>query len=105
MPIKRRDINHSAVKNALRSMGCRVCDTADLGKGVPDLLISIPGIFMIWVEVKNGALAPSAQKLTEDEAKFHEIWKDDVIIMRSVEDAIEFVNMTRRLESAQKLKR
>jgi len=47
----------------------------------------------IWlIEIKNGMLSPSRQRLTDKEQEFHQLWKDHIKIINSVQKAIEFVN-------------
>ncbi len=93
---RRVDDNQREVVAALRKMGCLVHITSDLGSGFPDLVCSKncstgnKKIFLI--EVKNGKRSPCKQRLTPDEAKFHEIWKEHVVIINSVDQAIDFVN-------------
>ena len=69
----RIDANHAEVVEALRSAGCKVWSTADVGHGFPDLLVGYRGVLHL-LEVKNGSKPPSKRKLTEDEAKFHNEW-------------------------------
>lgn len=88
---KRIDGTQREVVQVLRKLGVNVHITSDLGKGFPDLVIGLKGrVFLI--EVKNGKLSPSKQKLTPDEKEFHYIWKDYVYIIKSVDEAIDFVN-------------
>ena len=89
----RTDDNHGAIVTALRKIGCSVLSLAPLGKGAPDLLVWIRGRYYL-LEVKDGAKAPSARKLTPDEEKFHATWGGDIAIVESIEDAIRTVGMT-----------
>ncbi len=89
------DENQKAITNALRGMGCKVFITSALGSGFPDLLLGISDKFDFLVEIKDGSKPPSAQKLTPAEEKFHADWGFCTIIIRSVEEAIEFVNKVR----------
>jgi len=68
----RVDANHAEIRSALRAEHWVVVDTAGVGSGFPDLLIARRGRVLL-VEVKDGAKVPSAQKLTEDEAQFHQL--------------------------------
>ena len=47
----RTDSNHLELVKAFRTLGCSVLSLAAVGKGVPDLLVSIKGITWL-VEVK-----------------------------------------------------
>lgn len=83
----RKDANHPEVVQAFRDLGCSVLDLARMGEGCPDLLVWIPSrVKMTLVEVKNGAKAPSARKLTPDQEKFFKAWHGPVVVVTSVED-------------------
>ncbi len=80
------DQNQDAIVSALRAAGASVQSMAQLGKGVPDLLIGHEG--ETWVmEVKNG---PSA-KLTEDQVEWLKNWKGAVHIVREPDDALRII--------------
>lgn len=66
----RTDANHAAVKNALRGIGCYVVDCSHVGAGFPDLVCAWRGKW-VFLEVKDGAKAPSARKLTPEQTIFH----------------------------------
>ncbi len=89
------DVNQPEIVKSLRKMGCLVWITSDLGKGAPDLVVGV-GKTLKMVEVKDGGKPLSARKLTPDEAIFHNLWKDHILILNSVEEAIEWVNMIRK---------
>lgn len=93
--IKRVDLNQAKIVKQFRSLGVKVLILSEVGKGCPDLLIAIPRAgkhgFMMLIEVKNGDLYPSAQKLTECEHRFHEEWGEFVMIVNSLEGAFDLV--------------
>ena len=68
------DQNQDAVVSALRAAGATVQSLAAVGKGVPDLLVGYKGTTLL-MEVKDGNKPPSAQRLTEDQLKWHGEWK------------------------------
>ena len=68
------DANQEAVVSALRAAGATVQSLAAVGKGVPDLLVGHKGKTLL-IEVKDGRKAPSAQRLTEDQLRWHGAWK------------------------------
>ena len=76
---------------AFRSLGCSVQSLAAIGKGCPDLLVSCRGAQHL-VEIKDGAKCASAQKLTADQVRWHQGWKGQVHIVRSVSDAVDLVD-------------
>jgi hypothetical protein len=83
----RHDGNHSAITDLLRRAGASVFDTASLGNGFPDIAVGYRGRTDL-VEIKVGN-----KKLTPDEIDFGIDWRGRrVLIMRSVEDAINFLN-------------
>ena len=68
------DSNQTAVVSALRAAGATVQSLAAVGFGVPDLLIGFRGQTLL-VEVKDGAKAPSARRLTPDQLEWHGKWQ------------------------------
>ena len=94
MTFKRRDKNHTEIIKVLRKFGALVFDTADIGKGFPDVVCSISDV-LYFIEIKDGSKPPSQQKLTPSEAEFHRQWAHHVVIINSIDSAIQFVNMVR----------
>ena len=89
MRAKRTDKNHVEIANAFRQLGCSVADTSSLGKGYPDLTVGLLGKNLL-VEVKNGTA-----KLNDRENAFHEAWKGQICVVRTIEEAHEIVKFTR----------
>ena len=85
----RTDANQSRIVSALRQCGVRVLILSQLGHGVPDLLCAPKHGPMLLLEIKDGTKPPSAQKLTPDEAEWHDLWHDRVRVVNSVEQALE----------------
>lgn len=85
----KRDRNHKEIESILLRCGMSVADTSALGKGFPDLVVAMNGQTFL-VEIKDGALPPSARKLTPDEQKFHDAWKGKIIIICDVDEAVCF---------------
>jgi hypothetical protein len=88
--VARVDDNHADVVAALRRAGCSVQSLAPLGRGVPDLLVGVAGQNRLF-EVKDGAKAPSRQRLTEDELEWHATWNGNVVTVTSAEEALRVV--------------
>ncbi len=86
----RTDANHSAIVEALRGIGASVVSLADLGGGIPDLLIGFRGVNLL-LEVKDGDKPISQRKLTRAEEKFFEEWRGRVFLAVDVEDAVNIV--------------
>ena len=92
----RTDSNHWAIVKAARKLGCLVHSTAAVGDGFPDIVICLPnrlGRRVVLCEIKNGALAASAQALTLEQVKFHALWP--VTIIRSVDDLLKLLHRTK----------
>ena len=79
------DANQAAMVKALRKMGASVQPLHTIGSGCPDILVGWRGENLL-IEIKDGTLSPSRQKLTPDEAEFHGTWRGHVSIARSVDD-------------------
>ena len=88
------DYNQAEIVDALRRMGCSVECLHSVGSGVPDLLVGMNGINLL-LEVKDGKKPPSARKLTMDQVIWHDEWRGQVQIVKSVDHAIRIVNYYR----------
>jgi Holliday junction resolvase len=86
----RKDSNHKEIIQALRDLGATVFDTAQLGSGFPDCVAGMKGKNVL-IEIKDGSLPPSKRKLTPDEQKFHDTWRGYVVVINSVDEAIELI--------------
>jgi Holliday junction resolvase len=86
----RVDENQKEIVQALRKVGASVLSLAALGKGVPDLLISI-GNKTLMVEIKDGRKPPSKRKLTADQEAFHASWSGEIAVVTSVDEALEII--------------
>lgn len=87
------DNNQKEIVKALRQMGCSVQDLSPVGSGCPDLLVGISGANVL-IEVKN---EETRGKLTADQNVWHDEWRGQVQIVKSVEHAIRIVNYYRGL--------
>lgn len=99
MTAKRTDSNQNEIVKVFRQLGCSVWITSDLGKGAPDCVVGMVSEsghpFNLLVEIKDGKKAPSQQRLTEAEQKFHDEWVGQIAIIRSVEQVIDLFNRYR----------
>jgi hypothetical protein len=84
------DDNQSKIVEGLRSIGATVQLLSGVGKGCPDLLV---GIFKrnYCFEIKNPDQPKSTQALTSEEAIWHNEWKGQIAIVRTVEEALEAI--------------
>lgn len=88
---RRTDANQRAIVAMMRKMGMSIAITSNLGNGFPDLVGGLYGINYL-IEVKS----TRKSTLTMHEAIFHDEWKGQICIIRSVDEAIEFVNKIRK---------
>lgn len=97
----KRDANEQEIIDALRKAGCSVQQLS--GVGVPDLLVGVSGSHLCYGKTDNDqsyfiddlnilmeVKAPKA-KLTEDQETWHNEWRGQVCIVRSVEDALRAI--------------
>jgi len=96
----RVDGPHGAIRDALRAVGCKVYDCSGVGGDFPDLLVRVPGypqsrLFatpcLLLLEVKDGTLSPSRRKLKPGQEQFRQDFAPFVIVVESVEDALNLV--------------
>ena len=73
------DDNQREIVTALRKVGCEVLSTAAIGYGCGDLLVLGPDKKLYMMEIKNGDLPKSAQKLTPHQIEFHKRWPVHVV--------------------------
>lgn len=92
------DTNQAAIVAALRAVGCTVQLLHAVGKGCPDLMVGRGGQTFL-IEVKDGALPPSARKLTPDQVAWHSLWRGrPVAVVTDVKEALEAVGIPYRGE-------
>ena len=87
MSARRVDDNQTDIVGQLRARGISVQILSWVGKGVPDIMCGYAGRNFLF-EIKDGAKSPSRQKLTADEAQWHNSWRGQVMTITSAEDAI-----------------
>ena len=87
------DRNQSEIVDALRKAGATVTPLHAVGKGCPDLLVGWRGDNFL-MEVKDGDLPPSARKLTPDQQTYHALWGGQIVIVTSVEEALNALGVT-----------
>lgn len=88
MYARRIDANQNSIVKALRAKGATV-RVVSQGDGLPDLLVGYKGHTAL-MEVKDGDKPPSARELTTAEEKFFMEWTGGLlIIVTSVEEALD----------------
>jgi Holliday junction resolvase len=86
----RRDDNHTDIVGTFRAIGFSVLDTASLGGGAPDIIVS--NHLNTWaIEIKDGDKSPSKRKLREAQKKFRATWQGKYAIIESVDDVLALV--------------
>lgn len=94
----RRDDNHAEIVQALRQIGCTVQDLAAVGDGCPDILVGFRGR-NLCLEIKDGAKPPSARKLTPEQCVWHQDWRGQVVVVESVNQALQVVTQAQTLRA------
>ena len=90
----RTDADHAAIVQALRACGAGVESLASIGRGCPDLLVWRPSDRrLVLMEVKDGAKPPSERRLTDDERRWHADWPGEVLIVSSVDEALNAIGV------------
>ena len=85
----RADENQSEIIEAFERLGCSVVNLAQVGSGVPDLIVSKGG-YSEFVEVKSGKAELSAAQ-----EEFREKTRGIVHTVRTVDDVTPIVNAMR----------
>jgi hypothetical protein len=88
---RRVDDNQTDLVKVFRALGCTVEPRlSQLGKGVPDLLVSKDG-WTVVVEVKDGAKPTSERRLTDKEAEWKTTWQGAYAVIESPSQAYDMV--------------
>ena len=90
MRARRVDDNQSDIIKALRAIGCTVADTSGAGNGFPDIVAGRFGINYM-IEIKDGKKSKSRRSLTRAQELFHETWRGQIVVVESIEEAIQVV--------------
>lgn len=83
----RIDSNQPMIVKALRDAGASVLILSNMGHGCPDLLVGKDGRNVL-MEIKDPTRKPSERKLTDDERVFHTLWRGNVFVVETVEEAL-----------------
>lgn len=90
MRAARVDDNHNEIADVLRQVGCSVQSLAAVGGGVPDLLVGVGGINLLF-EIKDGTKSMSRRTLTGPQKAWHGSWHGKVHTVDSVMAALDLV--------------
>ena len=88
----RVDANHLDICHTLRKCGASVQSTASLGDGFPDAVAGFRG-FNYLIEIKNGS---KKWTLSPEQVTFHTEWQGQIIIIDSIQAAIEWMEGFRK---------
>ena len=83
------DSNQKDIVKDFRKLGYSVTPTHTLGRGFPDIVVGKQGKNFL-IEIKDGAKAASARKLTEPEQEFKDNWLGQYDIITSSFDVVAF---------------
>jgi len=82
----RVDANQHAIVKAMRQRDARVHSLHRVGQGCPDLLVGFQGRNLLMeVKTEDGTL-------TDSEARWHELWRGTVHIVRTAHDALDILD-------------
>jgi Holliday junction resolvase len=82
MTYKKVDNNQTQVVKAFRDLGATVQHLHAVGKGCPDIVVGFKGKNLL-LEIKDG----DKKVLTPDQVNWHKLWKGQVNVVTSVDDA------------------
>lgn len=89
------DANQAEIVAALRKCGVCVQLLHAVGNGCPDLICGLASGENVFLEIKDGKKPPSARKLTPDQVDWHAAWKGRVVIVTSIEEALQACGVMR----------
>ncbi len=90
----RIDSNHAEIVLALRGRGASVLSLAPMGRGVPDLAVSVAG-YTFLAEIKAHNAGTIAGEPNEAQRDFMAAWDGPVVVIRSLEDVGRVVDMAK----------
>ena len=86
----RIDENQPLIVKALRDCGASVLSLSNMGQGCPDLVVGKDG--RNWLmEIKDPSRKPSERRLTDDERVFHALWRGQVCVVETAEEALAWL--------------
>ena len=98
LPVRRAaraDRNQAEIVKTLRKLGASVQLLHTIGQGCPDLMVAVAGGGTFAVEIKDGRLPPSKQRLTPAEQSWKDSWRGQYVVLNSVEGAVLFFRWAR----------
>jgi hypothetical protein len=95
----RLDENHHEIVDALRAVGADVLSTADLGKGVPDLVVAFRGTVYL-IEIKNPKSCYGRGGLNKLQRKWAATWTGAMVhVVKSIDEALHVIGIPGSMRS------
>lgn len=91
----RIDSNQHEIVKTFLDLGCSVQHLHVIGNGCPDILVGYQSMNYL-IEIKDGMKVPSRRKLTRDERNWHLTWQGQACVIKSVDEAINFINSLKK---------
>ena len=88
----RVDGNQVEIVMALRQIGASVAPCHAVGQGFPDICVGWQGNTYL-LEIKDPSKPKSGQKLTKSQVEFHEKWRGQVVVVRTVIEALAAIGI------------
>jgi hypothetical protein len=96
---KRTDANQISIVSDLRRVGLTVAVTSNVGDGFPDLVvggrIACPHCAAKFPQNKLVELKTAAGLLTPDQEEFHQIWRGQLDVARTTDDALRITGIVK----------
>lgn len=86
------DRNQTEIVAALRAVGASVQHLHNVAGGCPDIAVGYKGKTYM-MEIKDGSLPPSGQKLTPAQEVWHRDWQGHAAIVNSPEAALAVIGV------------
>jgi hypothetical protein len=92
------DRNQPEIVATLREAGCTVQHLHAVGSGCPDILVGFRGQ-NILMEIKDPQKPPSARKLNDIQQGWHSLWRGQVTVVETAENALDAIGKKYGLKS------
>ena len=86
------DSNQPEIVAALRGVWATVTPTHTAGAGFPDLVVGYRSVNYL-MEIKDGALPPSARQLNATQVEWHADWRGQVAVVNDVSEALAVIGV------------
>ena len=86
------DVNQQEIMRQLIDAKASVKSLHNVGMGCPDLLVGYRGVNHL-IEIKSMWAKKKNEGLTQMQVKFHDDWRGQIAIARTIEEALEIVGI------------